>query len=448
MAPGNALFVYSVPETPWHVVITDKCHHFYFNAVSKASVWQITETEEGLLEKLDYNELAVLFAKSRGFSMRGGKEKKEKEKKKVVEREVEEEEDEAAEGVSELEPEEVEVPHDLIQSVVGEMGPLDEGEGEKEEVGEKEVEEENVQQPIDGGVSLLQGYLSDSGDEDEGEEEAEVEATQEVVVPQDNVAEEDVAEEEEEQLGEDDALEGLVDVNAGLELLLSDDEAGEVEADEGVKETFKSLLSQHEGSFSKYDPWFLVVEDLVLVMAQEPAFYSLLDKEKETAFNEWVAESSSNFKQAPKGRFPTANLLFYQELQEHKAEIRKLPYVQYKEQFPFNTDGEEPDRLYRKLRTTLVDFADYEKKLKKGGYKGENLKVKKVNEFVANELASLLVEKGEHELLADLFFDKWIDLCNAFNLPLSMVESPENFILGDEKRYLCYKDALMKEGSD
>lgn len=121
-----------------------------------------------------------------------------------------------------------------------------------------------------------------------------------------------------------------------------------------------------------------------------------------------------------------------------------MPYVQFKEQYPIDSEVEDQDKLYRQFRATLVEFAEYEKQLKKSGYKGENLKVKRVAEFVAAELKGLEIVRQEHELQADLFFEKWVDLCNRFDLPQAMVESPVNFILGDEKRYICYRDALRK----
>lgn len=411
MAAGNALFVYSVPETPWHVVVTDQSRHFYFNSATKASVWQITETDEGVLEKIDYNQLAVLFAKSRGWAPREKgrprKEVKKAENEEIVE-EVEEKVEEMENPESEEEEEHVEpeVPHDLIGSIVADAGPVE------EEEEEKETKEQA------GGLGILQGYGSDS--------EEEAESPKEVNDPEEADQANDVAESEE-------------DVNAGLELGILEDE-GEDDSEEDSKSAFKELLSQHQGTFSKFDPWFLVAEELVSVLAQEPAFYTLLDETKEAIFNEWVAEQG----ESRSGIYPTQVLHFFQSLQEHKSEIRKLPYVQFKDQFPIDSEVEDQDKLYRQFRATLVEFAEYEKQLKKSGYKGENLKVKRVAEFVAAELKGLEIAHQEHELQADLFFEKWLDLCNHFDLPQSMVESPMNFILGDEKRYICYRDALRK----
>lgn len=414
MAAGNALFVYSVPETPWHVVVTDQSRHFYFNSATKASVWQITETDEGVLEKIDYNQLAVLFAKSRGWAPRE-KERPRKEVKKAENEEIVEKVEEKVEEMENPESEEEEeyvepeVPHDLIGSIVADAGHA--GEEEEEEAKEEEEMKEQT-----GGLGILQGYGSDS--EEEAEEEAE------------NAEEADPEE-------ENDVAESEEDVNAGLELGILEDE-GEGDSGEDAKSAFKELLSQHQGTFSKYDPWFLVAEELVSVLAQEPAFYTLLDETKEAIFNEWVAEQGDS----RSGIFPTEVLRFFQSLQEHKSEIRKLPYVQFKEQYPIDSEVEDQDKLYRQFRATLVEFAEYEKQLKKSGYKGENLKVKRVAEFVAADLKGLEVAHQEHELQADLFFEKWVDLCNHFDLPQSMVESPVNFILGDEKRYVCYRDAL------
>lgn len=408
MAAGNALFVYSVPESPWHVVVTDQSRHFYFNSATKASVWQITETDEGVLEKIDYNQLAVLFAKSRGWAPREKKGPR-KEVKKAEDEEVLEKVEEQVDVMERPESEEEEyvepeVPHDLIGSIVADAGPAE------------EEEEENKKEA--GGLGILQGYGSDS--------EEEAESPKEVNDPEEAGQDFEVAESQE-------------DVNAGLELGILDDQ-GEDESEEDSKSAFKELLSQHEGTFSKYDPWFLVAEELVSVLAQEPAFYTLLDETKEALFNEWVDEQG----ESKRGIYPTQGLLFFQSLQEYKPEIRKLPYVQFKEQYPIDSEVEDQDKLYRQFRATLVEFAEYEKQLKKSGYKGENLKVKRVAEFVAAELKGSKIVRQEHELQADLFFEKWVDLCNRFDLPQAMVESPVNFILGDEKRYICYRDALRK----
>lgn len=411
MAAGNAQFVYSVPETPWHVVITDTSRHFYFNSATKAAVWQITDTDGQLSEKIDWDRLAVLFAKSRGWApqkkpLNEKQENSKKQEERIPEREAENEPEEDSESEEYVQPE---VPHDLIGSIVAESGPLEE---EKRE-DENEEDEKDEGETHRGGLGLLQGYGSDS---DEG-----------------NDSEEGSLKDEVESLksdGED------ADINAGLELGLLDDED-----QDSSKTAFKELLSQHKSAFSIYDPWFLVAEELVTVLAQEPAFYSLLDETKEAVFNEWVAEADGNGT-SKSSTFPTPTLLYYQAIQEHKSEIRKLPYVQFKEQFPIDSDVEEPDKLYRALRATLVDFAEHEKALKKGGYKGENLKVRRVADFVALETKELNLVKEEYELQAELFFDKWMDLCNHFDLPRETVESPVNFILGDEKRYFCYKDAF------
>lgn len=416
--------MYSVPETPWHVVVTDTSRHFYFNSATKAAVWQITDTDGQLSEKIDWDRLAVLFAKSRGWAPR---EKPSDEKRESMKKQAEEVPEKEADGEPEEEPEELEseeyvepeVPHDLIGSIVADSGPVEE---------EKEQEEETQH----GGLGLLQGYGSDSeASASEAERSPEGEAERSSEGEAEKSSEGETEKSQKKEVSEDDE-----DINAGLELGLLDDED-----QDDYRKAFKELLTEHQSAFSIYDPWFVVAEELISLLAQEPAFYSLLDGTKEALFNEWVAEADGK-NISKKNTFPTPTLLYYQSIQEHKSEIRKLPYVQFKEQFPIESDIEEPDKLYRTLRATLVDFAEYEKKLKNGGYKGENLKVKRVAEFVALEAKEMNLAKEEYELQAELFFDKWVDLCNHFDLPRETVESPVNFILGDEKRYLCYRDAL------
>lgn len=406
MAAGNAQFVYSVPETPWHVVVTDTSRHFYFNSATKAAVWQITDTDGQLSEKIDWDRLAVLFAKSRGWAPR---EKPSNEKRESMKKQAEEVPEKEADGEPEEEPEESEseeyvepeVPHDLIGSIVADSGPVEEETGPVEE--EKEQEEETQH----GGLGLLQGYGSDSEASDsEAERSPEGEAEKSPEGEAEKSSEGEAEKSLKSEISEDDE-----DINAGLELGLLDDED-----QDDHRKVFKELLTEHQSAFSIYDPWFVVAEELISLLAQEPAFYSLLDGTKEALFNEWVAEADGK-NASKKNTFPTPTLLYYQSIQEHKSEIRKLPYVQFKEQFSIDSDIEEPDKLYRTLRATLVDFAEHEKTLKKGGYKGENLKVKRVAEFVALEAKEMNLAKEEYELQAELFFDKWVDLCNHLICP-------------------------------
>uniref|UniRef100_A0A0L0NST3 WW domain-containing protein n=1 Tax=Candidozyma auris TaxID=498019 RepID=A0A0L0NST3_CANAR len=428
MSIGRAQFIYSVPQTPWHVIVTDQSKHFYFNSSTKKSVWQITETEPGLELKLDYNELAVLFAKARGF---GGETRLEREERvkqetekrfeqtesigKSIDEEAKGEEDfdeqkldEDAEDLEDAEESEketnVEDPYALIQAVVEEKGGVE----EKDELAD-DVEKS-------AGIGALQGYLSS---EEEEEKESEKE-------------------------------EGVDEIEAEdpLNLDLNDDTMN----DDPVA-AFKELLSQHQDKFSRYDPWFIVSEELVSELAQEPAFYSLSDADKERVYDEWVRETEKEELSGLgglSGIYPSPTLRFYQELQEHKSDLRKLPYREFVEKFSVTNVGlDEPEKVYRKLRATLVEFAEYEKQAKKSGQsQGQNLKVKRVADFVQEELKLGEYEKRDVEIAQEAsFFDQWVALCNAFELPPEMVESPINFILGDEKRLGCYKTALLKKNS-
>lgn len=429
MSIGRAQFIYSVPQTAWHVIVTDQSKHFYFNSSTKKSVWQITETEPGLELKLDYNELAVLFAKARGFGGETRPEREERAKQETEERfeqtestgksideEAKGEEDfdeqkldEDAEDLEDAkEPEKatnVEDPYALIQAVVEEKGGVE----EKDELAD-DVEKS-------AGIGALQGYLS--SDEEEEEEEKEKE-------------------------------EGVDEIEAEdpLNLDLNDDTMN----DDPVA-AFKELLSQHQDKFSRYDPWFIVSEELVSELAQEPAFYSLSDADKERVYDEWVRETEKEELSGLgglSGIYPSPTLRFYQELQEHKSDLRKLPYKEFVEKFSVTNVGlDEPEKVYRKLRAALVEFAEYEKQAKKSGQsQGQNLKVKRVADFVQEELKLGEHEKRDVEIAQEAsFFDQWVALCNAFELPPEMVESPINFILGDEKRLGCYKTALLKKNS-
>ncbi|KAM9918873.1 hypothetical protein OXX59_008353, partial [Metschnikowia pulcherrima] len=62
------LFTYPIQGTTWFIIVAKGASHFYFNSKTGVSVWQISETGiDDFESKVDFDDLAVLFAKANGF---------------------------------------------------------------------------------------------------------------------------------------------------------------------------------------------------------------------------------------------------------------------------------------------------------------------------------------------------------------------------------------------
>lgn len=394
------LLVYSIPSTEWHIVITEQAHHFYFNSETKQSVWQISDVSDisgfsvdELSEKIDFNQVALLMGEANGVSAQKLESRKARkvgpqqsqEKSPQPEPELEPEEPAEQEDPEPVpEPEEPEDSKDLAQS-----------------------EQPEPEQPA--GLSL--GYSSE-----ELEEEREAE--------DDGDDENGDNEDEEEE-----------DINAGLDLSVGEEEEDESEA-------FKQILLDNKDKFSVFDPWTLVEEELTPILVEEGGFYSLDEKKREKLYEEWAAENGEAEQQ--KGTFPTDTLLFYKNLQQQKQDVRKLFYPQFKAKYPELLGVPNEETLYRKLRVTLNDFAEYEKATKKAGGAKGNLKVEKVATFVREGLPKTDPKTVDLGMFSD-DFDKWMHLCNEHELPVLLVEDPVNFIVGDEKRVQIYLAAVSRD---
>lgn len=378
------LFTHPVANSSWLVVVTQGAGHFYYDRALKVSVWQKPDD----LGELNYDDLGVLFAKANGMAI-GESTQKDAGQGKKPKSDIEE-----TDEVPEL--------LDIAESYTS-----DEEERTNEDAQsliEQVLRENNVSTVQNTG--LLLGYSLDSDmSEEEGEEEAEAEA--------------DVQEDGTGSFGID------LDLDLEPEDTLAD------------LQNFKDLLETHKSSISPFDPWFMVEEGLLSVLVTEPAYYALAPAQREQAFNDWVKADGPTKKVARK--YPTAQINFYKYLQEHKAEVKKKYYSEFRNSHPDmeEVEGTDAEMLYRKLKVTLSDFSAFERanKAKATG----NLKVEHVKKFLAEKLN---VEKQAFEADGDNAFDRWMDLCNHFNVPETVANDPTNFILGDEKRFTCYEEAL------
>lgn len=373
--PDSPLYVHPIPETSWAIVLTSNANHFYFNTSSKLRVWQITDIPDFSPEELA--EKIDFNEVAILIGQINGVHLPHKEEKKPQSPPSPIHQEPESEPESEPEP---------LEHM-------------QEEAGASSSENE-----APGGIAV--GYSS----EEENESESAAEE------PEDDV----------------------VDLNAGLDLSLGDEETEE--NDEIL--AFKQLLSNNRTKFSIYDPWVLVEEELMPVLVEEGGFYGMSEETKEKAYNEWVAEHG-NEPHSEKPDYPTPAVQFFHQILEEKPSIRKLPYVQFKKQFPQLcevAETEDQEGLYRKLRTVLNDFAKYEKETKKRDPERKgNLKVQKVQGFLSEKLPDLVVSEDYQEPEDEDFFTKWIHFCIHHNLPKSVVEDPVNFIVGDEKRCRCYQ---------
>lgn len=452
---SKPLFVYEVKSTSWCIVVTENAGHFYFDTATKKSVWQLDETgldPATFVASVSFDDLGVLFARANGFCLKEESTKVVGEKNvinqindKLVKEEGADIDDDRDIGLLD---EEEEVDGDvgddeyddgenddeqMLRQILQESGylpdPSDEAPAE-----ENGNDQEEIQSQEPKGLSLGYSSLEEGS---EAEDQAEHESCGNVVPDQeastDSKPELDLSIPEKELEPETEAL---------------DLSLGETSSSAENNSKFIALLEKHKNAISVYDPWFVVEEELLSQLVQDPAYYAVPEAQRESLFNEWVSPTASGKHTARHDRYPTPLLRYYQFLQEHKSQVRKLYFPEfYREHLSeFQTmhfGSLKPEDEYRRLRVTLTDFALYERRAKKGVSAGaSNLKLEYVRDFVAKQLAHhrcsppQVPENGS-------WFDRWILLCNQCNLPEKVVNDPTNFIVGDEKRFTCYVSVLQ-----
>lgn len=506
------LFVYLVPETAWHVIVTDDGGHFYFNSLTKSSVWQLADVADaGIADRINYDDLAVLFGKARGLSVRRKKERKPDKRsedneagdyKTAVDDEqvddvVESPEADDSESESDEASHTVENQLDtmeLLRSVMEEnnvvVEPLEEdSEEDSEDNAPVDAGPDEKSDKMDSATGLALGYSSSEDESDEEPEEQpekseqpenseqteQTENTDKILEnpvlqeQQDDQDDQEQQDEQEQQLEgqeqSDDNAESpntqldldldLLD-HSGLDLSLGPDTVSQADA-----EAFADLLDAHKDEISIYDPWFMVEEQLLPKIATSPAYYAVLDERaREDLFNAWVARNSEQPDNAggpthSLAKYPTSELVFFQFLQNHKTDVRKMFFPEF-----LRVHGSElapildqhlqidPEALYRQLRVMLVDFAKFERQ-NKSRDRSVNLKVVHVQKFVLKLLPRSATPgpgpgaaSGTGVEQETSPFDQWIHLLNHHNVPETVAHDATNFLLGDEKRLACYLQAL------
>lgn len=486
---STPLFVYLVPTTDWHVIVTLDAGHFYFNSSSRESVWQLAETgmDQAFVTKwFNFDELALLFAKARGLKVQSKIQHRVHEpldagdrKSTLLEEITEnpgtsaglEDEDHQTEASADEVANDQET-MDLLRSVMAEnsIDIVDDlAHGSEEAVDDEEdVNNEGIlEQAVDNEVSSAGGHPGASGlslgyssSEELDSEELGSEVNDEAGGAREEAAntkgdpseggsgkDKDESDHGEHTHDEEDHSNSIA-LDVDLDLTIST-----VSTSEEDILAFKRLLDEHRSEISVYDPWFMVEEELLPKIAANAAYYGVADAAaREHIFNAWVAEQENgNLNHA---KYPTAELLFYQFLQQHKPDVKKMYYGEFANvhaseltEFLSQHQNVHAENLYRQLRVTLVDFAKYERQHKHEN-RGGNMKMHHVQQMVSDhEFVKGRISPGETGNTSNSegsFFAQWVELLNLHGVPESLAHNAANFIVGDEKRFQCYKQALEK----
>lgn len=456
---SQPLFVHDVKNTSWCIVVTENAGHFYFDKDTKQSVWQLDETglePETFVANVNFDDLGILFAKAKGFVLHNGFEKEKATSTNLKQLEIpysepEEGEDEADERSEEDEESEEVDGNEMLRQILGESGllPDEEAHIEKSESlnnSETHEQQEIAKEHTSAGLALGYSSLEDDSDEEDREDQ-EDEYQNGHYENQDLDLSVDMEDKQGLDLNikeETKTKDDLEHEPEGLDLSISE---ATVSPEDTAK--FIALLEKHRSTISIYDPWFVVEEELLAEFAQDPTFYAVPEEQRESILNQWVSHASSSKDLPPQKKYPTPEVRYFQFLQEHKSQVRKLYYPEFysahlSEMKTMDFGEVKTEEAYRRFRMTLNDFAIYERSAKKRATAGSssNLKVEHVRDFVAKN-----IEHHKYDLQIEdsgSWFDRWISLCNQCNLPTKLVNDPTNFIVGDEKRFACYMGALQR----
>lgn len=245
--------------------------------------------------------------------------------------------------------------------------------------------------------------------------------------------------------------------NLGLDLSLSEEEI------DTTKDFFR-LLDCYKDKISVYDPWFLIEEELLTELITKPEYYSIDDSsERERIFNQWCkiqqAESQETIADADVERsevYPTVTQMYFRYLQNHKKELKKYFYSEFSTKFSNEIDitfgellAKERESCYRQYKIMITDYAEYEKKMKKSGLNDANLKKLKLITFLNKNSKNLPNNAKREDVLkvensTEDAFNKWAKICNLYNIPTSIGNNVENFIVGDEKRLQSYIETITR----
>lgn len=469
----SSLFTHRIEGSPWIIVIQEGGSHFYFNSSTRHSVWQASDT--GLLSEhwhnLNYDALAVKFAQSRGWTVGNGSNSGQGRA--------------AVQKPTAIVPAPSNQPADELGHVTS-ATPLPSTSGSPlrpQSVGqEPDTESEsrlpapaladsssvvraNSETPTESSPraahGLALGYSSDEGDSGDSGDSGDHVKLQKLGALGEN-SDSSAFSQLEHLPRNDDGIADAVSHLSGPDRNASDGGLSESELDallDGDDETgnaglakqdFRDLLDRLAQQISPFDPWFLAEEQLMDLLAGEPAYYALSSGERAAIYDGWTAERDQTLPDL-EPLYPTATLEYLHFLDGHKRQVRDLYYPEFCTQHPEAARHDSVDReeLYRSLRVALNDQAARERADKPRRKMGPayNAKVEHVTRFLESAAHDGRLGTPPREGGVDgTAYEQWIALLNSASVPPETAHDPTNFILGDDKRVIVYR-RVMSSGA-
>ncbi|KAG5419275.1 hypothetical protein I9W82_003042 [Candida metapsilosis] len=434
------LFIYPIPETSiWYIIITDTSNHFYFDSEDGTSYWQLSELVDKydinlsqFLSHVNYDQLGLLFAKSRGLKVRTNEEKGKKSHQKSGSPTKEPTQGDTDDAAGEVEI--------LYENEYVNKG----GNGETTEPSNETVEEKQSSP-----VGIVTGYSSSEEEEEEEEKGEEKEGIllelQNAPTKVDNGVDDIVAKVLDQQDVDDDQSDNESQVSLDLSL---DDESEEKTS---ATIEFEKMLNEYSSQISSFESWDIIEDQLVKEFIKYPIYHSIGSRrEKADIFQNWLdnreVEEDGAVSTDSEGAklFPTAKIQFLSLLQNHRDQVKTAFYQEfyvshYKDINEIDLPKSSKEEVYRSYKTFILDFAKFEKNFKKSAeyQKGVNVKVMKLEGYLSSQGD---FPSGSFTIDPELScFDNWIQLLNQFFKHEPKIPEAEiNFLVGDEKRLNSY----------
>lgn len=438
------LLIYPIPQTfTWYIVITDTLNHFYFNSKDGTSYWQLSELVDKydidlsqFLSHVNYDQLALLFAKSRGLKVRINEEEVKKSHQKSGNPTKETTQGDTDDKAGQVE-------------IVYENEYVNKGDNEETTEPSNKAVQEKQPSPL----GIVTGYSS-SEEEEEGDEDEDEEKGEEV---------EGSLDELQRPTKVDDGIDVIVskvldqqdvgDIQSDNESQVSLDLSLDDESEEKTPATveFEKMLNEYSSQISSFDSWDIIEDQLVKEFIKYPIYHSIGSRrEKADIFQNWIdnreGEEDYTVSTDLEGAklFPTAKIQFLSLLQNHRDQVKTAFYQEfyishYKDINEIDLPKSSKEEFYRTYKAFILDFAKFEKNFKKSAeyQKGVNVKVMKLEEYLSSQGG---FPSGSFTIDPELScFDNWIQLLNQFFKHEPKIPEAEiNFLVGDEKRLNSY----------
>lgn len=476
----HPLLQYKIPlpdagiHSSWNVIITDEARHFYYNAELQRSYWQLADVQrefplnsdsgvdvDELAAAIDFDSIAVLMSKARGFPVR---EESALNQDQGIPVEVEGESGQSdtntsiTSGHSDSPGTDTEnpVPSAEIDTEARDLfiSALLSEETSQSEINHKRSDKLSQSTPIP--PSIIGGYSSSDSEEDndpnnEKEIHEESHASAETAPLRDAGS----ASIDGDEIHQRDADIPSTDFNLDLGLQSSEEET--LSSSHGE---FKQLLGSLKSKLDLNLPWLLVEEDLMTELVQCPEYFAVGNSAaREQLYNEWCLTQNpmDSANEPNNGIYPTLTVKFLHFLQQHKADVKRSFFAEFKTRMhqqlqEYMSLGEKRiEMLFRQFKIMIVDFAAHEKQIKASSKydPSVNLKRLELERYLQTQLPAMKasfrseskqVFSNEH----NSEFDRWMDIANCYLIPVPVIECVTNFIVGDEKRLACYQELVER----